>query len=200
MTRIASRCPIFLAAVLLLLLSACSSSPVRTQTQADDLGRYRNAYIADVIVRSTEDSANARKENREVEQFARFELQRIIEESQYRYLAQRPASPVAEMDGAGDAADAEVAAPISDELAKTLAVTLDMRITWGSRALRYMVGFGAGKGRISSTLTVKDAASGEVKYRSSKDSMIAMGLFGGSMEAVVRQNIADLLAEYPGQR
>jgi hypothetical protein len=197
MKRLSSFSSSILAVGCLLLLSACSSEPVRTETESQDIDRYRNAFVADVVVRSTEDSANARKENREVERFARAELRRVIEESRYRYLPARPtstpaAATAAEPDTGGDA-------PMSDELAKTLAVSLDMHITWGSRALRYLVGFGAGKGRISSTLTVEDAATGAVKYRSSKDSMLAMGLFGGSMEPVVRENIADLLANYPGR-
>ena len=191
MQRITSHTSLVLAAAWLLLLSACSSGPVKTQTEAEDLDRYRNAYVADVVVRSTESTANAQKENREVEQFARAELKRIIEESRYRYLPARPASASSRAEG-----DARALSELDD----TLAVSLDMNITWGNRAVRYLVGFGAGKGRISSTLTVKDATTGAVKYRSSKDSMLAMGLFGGSMEPVVRENIAGLLAEYPGRR
>lgn len=197
MKRIASQATLLLVAGLLLLLSGCSSGPVKTQTESPDLDRYRYAYVADVVVNSAEQTANAKKENAEVEQFARAELRRIIDGSRYRYLAARPASaPPSGIDGE---TPAEGDAPVPDKLSRTLAVNLSMNITWGSRALRYIVGFGAGKGRISSTLTVKDAASGVVKYRSSKDSMLAMGLFGGSMEPVVRENIADLLAEYPGR-
>jgi len=197
MKRIAPRISIILIAAIVAMLTACSSGPVRTETQADDLNRYRNAYIADVVVRSTENSANAQAENREVEQFARAELQRIIEASRYRYLPARPTSTA--VTDAGKELGADNGAPVSDELAKTLAVSLSMDITWGNRALRYLVGFGAGHGRISSTLTVKDGATGAVKYRASKDSALAMGLFGGSMEPIVRENIAGLLAEYPGR-
>ncbi len=199
MKRIAPRLSIILLAAIVAMLTACSSGPVTTETRADDLSRYRNAYIADVAVRSTETSANAQEENRKVEQFARAELQRIIEASRYRYLPARPASAAVAEAGEQLGADNDNGGPVTDELARTLAVSLSMDITWGNRALRYLVGFGAGQGRISSTLTVKDAATGAVKYRSSKDSMLAMGLFGGSMEPIVRENIAGLLAEYPGQ-
>jgi hypothetical protein len=199
MKRIAPRISMILIAAIVAMLTACSSGPVRTETRADDLNRYRNAYIADVVVRSTENSANAQEENRKVEEFARAELQRIIEASRYRYLPARPASTAAAEAGEQSGAHNDNGGSVTDELARTLAVSLSMDITWGNRALRYLVGFGAGQGRISSALTVKDAATGAVKYRSSKDSMLAMGLFGGSMEPIVRENIAGLLAEYPGQ-
>lgn len=189
---VSHRYAVFVLAALL-LLSGCSSGPVRTQTQAADLERYRNVMIADVDVWSNESDPDIEKDNRDVEQFARQELQRIVEQSRYRYLSSRP---VATSDGA----DAPVAVDAAvEDSGATLAVTLDMNIDWGSRALRYFVGFGAGKGTIQSTLTVKDAGSGVVKYQSSKESTLSMGVFGGSMESVVHDNIAGLLEEFPGR-
>lgn len=56
----------------------------------------------------------------------------------------------------------------------------------GNRALRYFIGFGAGRGRFASTWVVKDAAGspvGECRIEGG----IVMGAFGGSYHDVVEK-------------
>ena len=83
----------------------------------------------------------------------------------------------------------------SDGGVGTLAFKLDLDIRYGSRAAR---GFGAGKGTVNSTFEVIDSVSGEVKYRATGASDLAVGAFGGSMESVIEKNIDALLDGYQG--
>ena len=73
---------------------------------------------------------------------------------------------------------------------------LDIDVQYGNRALRYTVGFGAGKGHVRSTLVVDDGAKQE-KYRSGADSDLAIGGFGGDIGAVLRDNIHKLVGALP---
>jgi hypothetical protein len=54
----------------------------------------------------------------------------------------------------------------------------------GNRALRYLVGFGAGRGSIRSTWTVRDSAGSELG-QCQIDGSISAGGFGGSFEDVL---------------
>ena len=55
-----------------------------------------------------------------------------------------------------------------------------------------------GKGTVNSTFEVIDSVSGEVKYRATGASDLAVGAFGGSMESVIEKNIDALLDGYQG--
>jgi hypothetical protein len=75
-------------------------------------------------------------------------------------------------------------------------VDLDVDLQYGNRAMRYFVGFGAGKGHVRSTMNIKDMA-GRVLFESAADSDLAMGGFGGDMGSVFRANIEKLLSSLP---
>lgn len=64
----------------------------------------------------------------------------------------------------------------------------------GNRALRYLVGFGAGRARIESAWTIKDEAGQEIGACRIDGSM-AMGVFGGSVSEVHLQ-MGDALARF----
>jgi hypothetical protein len=64
----------------------------------------------------------------------------------------------------------------------------------GNRALRYIIGFGAGRGRFASTWVVSDptgATVGECRV----DGGIVMGVFGGSFDDV-QEKVGERLAEF----
>ena len=79
----------------------------------------------------------------------------------------------------------------------SLGFNLELDIIYGSRAARYWGGFGAGKGSVNSTFEVIDSKTKQTKYSTSAASDLAMGAFGGSMEAVIKKNIDKLLDSYP---
>ena len=64
----------------------------------------------------------------------------------------------------------------------------------GIRALRYLVGFGAGRGRFESTWRVSDE-SGETIGQCEIEGGIAMGVFGGSFDSVL-EKVGKELAEF----
>ena len=67
----------------------------------------------------------------EWQQFARSEFENYVDESHYKLIKQ-----------------------LSDNPQKTLIINLDINMKYGNRALRYWVGFGAGKGNVNSVLSV----------------------------------------------
>ena len=80
----------------------------------------------------------------------------------------------------------------------------ELKIKWqiaaydeGSRALRYMVGFGAGKGKVVVKARFFDANNRELGSIQSEGS-ITMGAFGGSYETALRE-CADAIANYAKQ-
>jgi len=61
-------------------------------------------------------------------------------------------------------------------------------IKYGSRALRYWIGFGAGSGNCTTTIKLKNS-SGDIKVIAEANSRLSMGKFGGSLDKVIRKNI-----------
>ena len=64
----------------------------------------------------------------------------------------------------------------------------------GIRALRYFIGFGAGRGRFASKWVVKDPTGSELGT-CRVDGSITMGVFGGSYDDVL-EKAGDRLAEF----
>jgi hypothetical protein len=69
-------------------------------------------------------------------------------------------------------------------------------LVYGSRAMRYIVGFGAGSGSIVCNLKLKDISSGEIKLEMESHSKLSMGGLGGSMGAVIEANIEKTVDEF----
>jgi hypothetical protein len=110
----------------------------------------------------------------EWEVFARGELEDYVNDSHYQLINQPPA--------------------ITE---KALIINLDIDLTYGNRALRYWIGFGAGKGGVDSVLTAIDSETGDEKFRATAESDLSVGAFGGDMEAILKQNIRELVDQYP---
>ena len=64
----------------------------------------------------------------------------------------------------------------------------------GNRALRYFIGFGAGRGRLASKWVVNDATGSELGA-CQVDGSIVMGVFGGSYDDVL-EKMGDRLTEF----
>lgn len=160
------------------ILAGCGAAHVRTEVASVDLHDYDFVYVENVNVHSEEASAEdndkLQKMMIEWEQFARSEFENYVHESHYKLIEQLPDNPQ-----------------------KTLIANLDIDLKYGNRSLRYWVGFGAGKGGVNSVLSVRDAVSEEEKFRSAAESDLAMGGFGGDMQAVLKKNIRELVEQYP---
>jgi len=163
---------------LVAMLNGCGAAHVRTDVETSDLHDYDQVFISEVKVYSEEEAAEQNEElQAEMEEWAAFsrgELENYVNESHYLLLRQPPAS--------------------TD---KALVLNLDIKMTYGNRALRYWVGFGSGKGGVDSVLTATDSQTGEDKFRAVADSDLSVGAFGGNMEAVLEKNIRALVDQYP---
>ena len=75
------------------------------------------------------------------------------------------------------------------------AVVLDgdiTRLAPGSRALRYIVGFGAGRSKAQSETRFLDAQSGRVLMVTADRSVAAYGIFGGDSRDHLRESFDDM--------
>lgn len=73
-------------------------------------------------------------------------------------------------------------------------VSLTSEVEYGNRALRW-IGYGAGKGGVSSRLVAKDG-SGATLFEASAKSDLAIGAAGGSIDKVFRKNLDELFQKY----
>ena len=74
----------------------------------------------------------------------------------------------------------EGAAPAADAQGPTLKVTATVtKFKAGSRAKRYLVGFGAGKSKVIARVRFLDRETGSVLYEFDADGDVVMGIFGG---------------------
>ena len=176
--RSVTRCFSVVLSLGVVTLSGCGAAHVRTDTASADIHQYEKVFISEVDVHSQEESAQDNAELQanmdEWEIFARGELESYVNDSHYQLLTDPP--------GATD---------------KALIINLDIDIVYGSRALRYWVGFGAGKGSVDSVLTVSDNQTGEQKFRAMAESDLSVGGFGGDMEKVLKKNVSELVDQYP---
>lgn len=164
--------------LLVATLYGCGVAHVRTETESSDLHHYDKVYISEVKVYSLEDAAKTNVELQakmdEWRSFARAELETYVNDSHYQLINKPP-----------------------EDSEKALVANLDINLTYGNRAIRYFVGFGAGKGSVNSVLTVADSHTGEEKFRGVAESDLAMGAFGGDMQAILKDNIKQLIDQYP---
>lgn len=164
--------------LLVTTLYGCGAAHVRTDVASSDLHQYDKVFISEVKVHSQEaaaqDNAELQSKMDEWEVFARGELENYVNDSHYQLISQPQAITK-----------------------KALIINLDIDLTYGNQALRYWVGFGAGKGGVHSVLTATDSETGDEKFRALAESDLVMGGFGGDMEAVLKQNIRELVDQYP---
>ncbi len=74
-------------------------------------------------------------------------------------------------------------------------IEAQVEVDYGNRALRYFVGFGAGKGWIHVTISLK-GADGNVIYSSFSEAVLGIGIFGGDMKAVAENAIKQAVNDF----
>lgn len=84
----------------------------------------------------------------------------------------------------------------ADETSGVLVLKGKVDVHYGSRALRYWVGFGAGKGYATITIKGIDKSTNEEKYSDETSIELSMGGFGGSVEAMIKNEIAVMIKKF----
>lgn len=87
-----------------------------------------------------------------------------------------------------------VDASASNGGAGTLVVSSKLRIVYGSRAARWVVGFGAGKGSVELSLRLVDPGSRDEKLEVHGSARLSIGILGGSMDNTIT-DVIDQAAE-----
>ena len=163
--------------VIVAMLYGCGVAHVKTDVQSQDLREYDNIFIRNVEVYSNEAAASnnlpLQEKLKSWELFSRNELESYVDKSQYKLVKS-----------------------LENTSGKTLIVDLDVNVQYGNRALRWVVGFGAGQGGVDSILTIRDADTGEVKFQAEANSDLSMGGAGGDIGDVLKENIKTLVEQY----
>jgi len=160
-------------------LFGCGVAHVKTEVQSSNMETYKNVIIENVKVYSNETAAKKnialQEKLKKWELYSRTQLENHINSSKYTLLKS-----------------------VSEDAEETLLLDLDVNVRYGNQALRWVIGFGAGKGGVDSVLTLKDAKNDEIKYKAHADSDLSMGPAGGSIESVLKENINELIKQYNG--
>ncbi len=166
----------FKSAVLLgiLLLTGCGKAHVKADTDISNLRAYQNIYIADVVVNSKEQVADLISLNEQTAIDIKNRLQAATCAAGTYNLVESNAAAVS----------------------NSINVATQVDIVYGSRAKRYFLGFGAGKGYLTSTLTVTDNTNGTVVFSLLSKSDIKFGITGGDMRVVLTENADKLVNAY----
>ncbi len=163
--------------LVLTTLYGCGVAHVRTEVASANWSGYQAAYVKDVRVYSKEEAAkdNQALQDKMVEWHAQSltQINNYLGRSRLTLLTDPPV-----------------------ESSRTLAVEIDTEVRYGNRALRYFVGFGAGRGGVTSTLTATDADSGAVKFQAESKSNLSVGIGGGDMGRVLKSNITELIKQF----
>jgi len=70
-----------------------------------------------------------------------------------------------------------------------------IQVRYGNRAMRYLVGFGAGRGNIDVSIGLQDK-DGKTLFTTDSKAHLAVGLFGGDMPGVVSDAIQAAVTEF----
>jgi hypothetical protein len=162
-----------LVCVFIINFVGCGGTSVRTIQGPKDISNYNKIYVADPDVSSVEQEEKHIASNAEYTQFARDTIINTLKEKgTFSLIESLSSSP------------------------GSLSVETKIDLRYGNRAMRYMVGFGAGSGSIVCNLKLKDISSGEIKLEMESNSTLAIGAFGGSMGAVIEANIKKTVREF----
>ncbi len=161
--------------ILLFMLSiiGCGKASYTVLVNPDNISSYENIYVADVSVSSKEQSENAKKVNEEMITFTKDELLKAIKQKGSYNIIEN-----------------------AESCSNCLILETNIEIVYGSRALRYIVGMGAGSGSCKINMKLTDPSSGQVKYETKSKSKLAGGAFGGSMDATVKNNIIGTVKQF----
>lgn len=156
----------FWIVVLLLAFTApigCGRAKVKFLKAPESGSSYKNIQVGDVVVTSDKQGEKYDDLNTKFASYAKETFIKVLKTKGIYNVAEGSSTDVFTLESKTD-------------------------IAYGSRALRYFVGFGAGTGYCTTILEVKDS-SGEVKIKTETKSKLSMGGFGGSMDKVIKNNI-----------
>ena len=157
---------ILVMAAVVAAMSACGRVESTVVTPAASLPAPKQIAIQPVQVASAEQNPDALALNEQWKQLAMTEIQSLMAR---KGIATPPDAPVR--------------------------LSCNVQITYGNRALRYLVGFGAGTGSIQIDLKLLDQ-TGVERYATKSEADLAIGGFGGDMSAVVRDAIRKAVEEF----
>jgi hypothetical protein len=148
------------------LASGCGHVHSRVLTEPADIVGFKQVSVAPIQVTSTEQNPDA---------FALNE--------QWRRIAQ------------SELVNALNAKGIATSLPPHASVDCAINVTYGSRALRYFVGFGAGSGHVRVAITLRDL-NGTVRYATVSEADLGGGAFGGNMAPVAEAAVRAAIQEF----
>lgn len=155
----------FAVAVFALGLSACGAVHSRVITPPDNIVVLKQVTLLPVEVVSQEQNPDALSLNAQWKTMATDELQSLL-----------------------------VSKNIAASSNGQATVGCRIEVTYGNRALRYFVGFGAGAGHMRVIIELKDTM-GAVRYAANSEADLSIGGFGGDMSQVARKTIEAAVKE-----
>jgi hypothetical protein len=147
-------------------LCACGGVHHRVTPKAQDLPALKQIVVLPVEVNSKEQTPEAQALNEQWKKIAADELRTLL-------------------DARGIAAAA----------GGDFTVGCFVNVVYGNRALRYMVGFGAGAGHMSVAIELKNR-QGTVLFATTSEADLAAGAFGGDMAGVARSTILEAVKKF----
>jgi len=168
--------PLIGCILFLSMVNGCGGAHIVTMPAHVDIANYNMVYVEEADVASAKQNEKINEANARHAQYAReLIITALQEKGRLEILSDIGTTP------------------------DSLTLQTTMRIVYGSRAARYLVGYGAGSGSISITMKLVDSTSGEVKLEVNGNSTLAIGLFGGDMDGVIRKNIKRVVNEFVAQ-
>ncbi len=163
----------FFSVLFFVTVTGCGKAHFKTIKEATDLSAYNDIYVSNTVISSHEQEENFQALNVEFAQFYKDEVVNAVAQKSQYSLIEAPASSAA-----------------------SLVIESSINIIYGSRALRYWVGFGAGKGSVVINMKLKDAAASEVMFELESKSDLSVGAFGGSMDKVIKNSIKKIVRQF----
>lgn len=159
--------------VVTMILFGCGTPHTVTMRDPEDLSGYDKLYVAEIDISSAEESEEAVAANARYAQFTSEAIRSA--------LAQKPRYSVVDLAG---------------PTLNTLCIETTIRVVYGSRAARWVLGFGAGEGTIDISMRLVDPATNKIKMDLHSSSELSVGAFGGSMDSVIEASIKQTVAQF----
>jgi hypothetical protein len=151
------------------VLHACGGVHHTVITDSPNIPKLKEVELLTVEVNSKEQTSEALSKNNQLKEIATEEIQALLNAKNI------------------------IAVTDSDTT-----INCHIDIVYGSRALRYFVGFGAGSGHISVTVELKNN-DGNVLYATNSEADLSIGVFGGDFTEVAGKTIVEAINEFGSQ-
>ncbi len=155
--------------LLIALISSCATAKQVKLSSSDDLGSYKFVQISELTVSPDQTDAGENEANERIKEFYKEELSTAVISANKHLI------------------DSSLQDLNSEN--KMLIVDGSISVNYGSRALRYWLGFVAGKGSATVTITANDRDTGQEKYNDVRTVELSGGKFGGSFEKLLKAQL-----------